>query len=74
MGEDGVPEKDHMMPKGQSRKDTVEQMSPPSIKDLRLGSWNVRTMYEDGKTAQVIKEMQRYRLDILGMGLTCISP
>ena len=70
MGEDGVPVKDYMMPKGQSRKDAIEQMSPPSIKDLRLGSWNVRTMYEAGKTAQVIKEMQRYRLDILGISET----
>ena len=33
---------------------------------LRVGAWNVRTMYETGKTAQVCKEMERYRLDILG--------
>ena len=35
---------------------------------LRIGAWNVRTMYETSKTAQVINEMKRYRLDILGIG------
>ena len=36
-------------------------------KMLRIGNWNVRTMYSVGKTAQVVKEMQRYNLDILGI-------
>ena len=26
-------------------------------KMLRIGNWNVRTMYSVGKTAQVVKEM-----------------
>ena len=34
---------------------------------IRLGAWNVRTMFETSKTAQVISEMRRYRLDILGV-------
>ena len=34
---------------------------------IRVGAWNVRTMYETGKSAQVIREMQRYNLDILGV-------
>ena len=34
---------------------------------LRVGAWNVGTMYEPSKSAQVIKEMTRYRLDILGV-------
>ena len=59
-----------MMPYGQSRKDTAEQKPPSSNKDLRIGSWNVRTLYEVGKTAQVIQEMQKYRLDILGISET----
>lgn len=29
--------------------------------------WNVRTMYETSKSAQVLSEMQRYHLDILGV-------
>ena len=28
-------------------------------KMLRIGNWNVRTMYSVGKTAQVVREMQR---------------
>ena len=32
-----------------------------------IGAWNVRTMNEASKLAQVIREMKRYRLDILGV-------
>ena len=34
---------------------------------IRLATWNVRTMFETGKTAQVTKEMERYDLDIFGV-------
>ena len=34
---------------------------------IRIGAWNVRTMYETTKTAQVLNEMKRYHLDILGI-------
>ena len=33
----------------------------------RVGSWNVRTLYESSKLRQVLKEMERYKLDILGI-------
>ena len=33
----------------------------------RLGTWNVRTAYETGKLEQIIKEMKRYKLGILGV-------
>jgi len=33
----------------------------------RIGVWNVRTMFETGKAAQVAREMDRYRLEILGL-------
>lgn len=32
-----------------------------------IGFWNVKTMYEQGKMAQVIDEIKRYRLDIFGV-------
>ena len=32
---------------------------------IRVGTWNVRTMNKASKLAQVIREMKRYRLDIL---------
>ena len=32
-----------------------------------IGQWNVRTLYESGKVAQLAAEMRRYRLEILGV-------
>ena len=32
---------------------------------IKIGFWNVRTMYDTGKTAQVTNEMRRNRLQIL---------
>ena len=34
---------------------------------ISIGTWNVCTMNEASKLAQVIREMKRYRLDILGV-------
>ena len=34
---------------------------------VRIRQWNVRTLFETGKCAQVIKEMQRYGISILGL-------
>ena len=43
-----------------------ESLLGPKAK-IRMGAWNVRTMYETSKTAQIIREVKRYGLDILGM-------
>lgn len=43
------------------QKDTLAN---PKI-TKRISTWSVRIMYATGKTAQVLKEMRRYRLDIL---------
>lgn len=32
-----------------------------------LGCWNVRTMYEIGKSAQIAREMKNYRMGLLGI-------
>ena len=32
-----------------------------------IGQWNVRTLYESGKLAQLAAEIRRYRLEILGV-------
>ena len=61
---------DNMTHSSQSRKDVVKQTSPASPKALRIGSWNVRSMYQTGKTAQITREMQRNNLDILGISET----
>ena len=59
-----------MMPGSESQPEAAKRTPPSSNKSLRVGSWNVRTMYEAGKTAQVAREMQRYRLHILGISET----
>lgn len=33
----------------------------------KIGTWNVRTMYETGKAAQIAREMERYNIQILGI-------
>ena len=37
---------------------------------LRVGCWNVRTLYQTGKLAQVIKEMESYNLELIGVSET----
>ncbi len=42
----------------------MELLSPKVF--VKIRQQNVRTMFETGKCAQVIKEMQRYDISILG--------
>ena len=46
-------------------KPPMKLFSPKAC--VKIGQWNVRTMYETGKCAQVVSEMQRFNLDILGV-------
>jgi len=34
---------------------------------VRIGQWNIRTMFETGTCAQVTKEMRRYGISIMGV-------
>ena len=34
---------------------------------LQIGAWNVRTMFDTAKTAQVVYEMRQYKIHILGI-------
>lgn len=54
---------------GENRKEVTDRkMEVLGTKTkTRIGFWNVRTMYETGKLAQVTSEMRRYRLHILGV-------
>ena len=58
------------MARGESRKDLFDRTPSSSARSLRIASWNVRTLYEAGKCVQATREMQRYRLDILGVSET----
>lgn len=73
-----VPDEDYIvisaednirMEVGESRKEAYSRMqmlAHPKHK-VRIGCWNVRTMYSVGKTAQVCREMVKYKIDILGI-------
>ena len=53
---------------GESRKEaTMPKTLLSTRKTLNIGTWNVRTMYEAGKTAQVTAEMRRFNLAVLGL-------
>ena len=44
--------------------------SPPFLNaknSIRMGTWNVRTMWETTKSTQVFRLMRDYRIDILGI-------
>ena len=53
---------------GQSRKEAILPTTILSTRaTTKIGTWNVRTMYEAGKTAQIANEMEAYSLDILAI-------
>ena len=58
-----------MKRRGESRKEALDPTRSLTFPwcQLWVGLWNTRTMYQTGMTAQVIGEMKRYRLDILGV-------
>ncbi|XP_019618826.1 PREDICTED: uncharacterized protein LOC109465826 [Branchiostoma belcheri] len=35
--------------------------------ETKIGTWNVRTLYQTGKMAQLLKEFEEYQLNILGI-------
>ena len=35
--------------------------------DIKIGTWNVRTLQSEGKIENIVKEMQREGLEVLGM-------
>ena len=39
-------------------------------KEMRLATWNVRTLYQSGKLANVLHEMNRCNIDVFGLAET----
>ena len=58
-----------MTTSGESKGETTGmKLEVTSAKTMtRIGFWNVRSMYETGKLAQVTTEMRRYNLHVLGV-------
>ena len=54
----------------ESRKEVQHPMHTKLLSaksTARIGSWNVRTLYQCGKLAQLCKEFDNYRMDITGI-------
>ena len=55
----------------ESRKEVTSPMSFLSSKKIiKIGTWNVRTMYETNKAAQIAREQRAYNITVLGLGET----
>ena len=53
---------------GESLREASAQTTLLTAKiKTRIGTWNIRTLYEAGKSAQVSREMHRYNLKMLGL-------
>ena len=46
---------------------SVEQALKLKHQSISIGTWNVRTLYQTGKTELLKHEMKRYSWDILGI-------
>ena len=44
---------------------TANLLNPKQL--LKLGFWNVRALYQTGKLAQAVSELNRYNLDLMGI-------
>ena len=53
----------------QSRKEANTKIQPSEHprKQIKVACWKVRTMNADGKTEQIVDEMNNYGIDILGI-------
>ena len=68
-GDADQPQDGSLTVASESRKEadspTADTLKPN--KKSRIGTWNVRTLYQTGKLSQVVKEFDNYRLDLLGL-------
>ena len=71
LGKEGSPSRRHMMQCSESRKEAARLTPLLTPKTLaKVATWNIRTMYEIGKTIQVAREMKNYKTGVLGLSET----
>ena len=66
--EEGSPSRRLMTLCSESQKEAAKLtplLTPRT--NLRVATWNIRTMYEAARAFQVAKEMKRYRVGVLGL-------
>ena len=57
-----------MMLRREIQRETVRLRPLLTTKKLlKMGTWNVRTLYEAGRTMRVVREMKNYGISILGL-------
>lgn len=61
-------DEDNLNPSGRLTSDGVTLKTRD--KDLKIATWNVRTLYQPGKLDNAIQEMENMQLDIMGMAET----
>jgi hypothetical protein len=47
--------------------DSLDKLPKLRKKDLRFGTWNVRSLYRASSLMRVAKELSKYKLDIVGV-------
>jgi len=68
LGEEGLSSRRCMTSCRENRKEPATLTTLLSTrKTLNIRTWNIRTMFESGKTAQVAREMHNYNLVVLGL-------
>ena len=70
VGEPGAAMETQQMTSGDESREEVSTLTKSLANpkhQVRMAAWNVQTMYQTGKTAQVVKEMRRYNINILGI-------
>ena len=61
-------EDDNVMTVGESPREAhTLRMFLSHPKKVRFGCWNVKTLYQLGKTAQMCREMDNYGISVLGV-------
>ncbi|KAI8503757.1 hypothetical protein Bbelb_187280 [Branchiostoma belcheri] len=71
LGRGSPPHRRFMTQGSESQKEAARPtplLTPKTT--IKIGSWNTRTMYETGRTAQVAKEMRSYNISLLGLSET----
>lgn len=53
-----------------SQQNPYNSEKTTALQHLRVATWNVQSMYESGKTHNIIKEMSRLKIDVLGVSET----
>ena len=63
----GAPPRENMMSASESPREARRRNLLSTRNQIRFRTWNVRTMYEGGRSANVAKEAKSYNLQVLGL-------